>query len=55
VFPVRYELGSYIPEDTILHSHRLENFKFYIFIFVYPCQFLYFFRIVLLVVIYVFA
>jgi hypothetical protein len=27
VFPVRYELGSYIPEDGILHSHRGENLK----------------------------
>jgi hypothetical protein len=22
-----YELGFYIPEDGILHSHRRENFK----------------------------
>jgi hypothetical protein len=22
---VRYELGFYIPEDSILHSHRREN------------------------------
>jgi hypothetical protein len=27
--PVRYELGFYIPEDTILHSHRRENLKSY--------------------------
>jgi hypothetical protein len=27
--PVRYELGFYIPEDDILHSHRRENLKFY--------------------------
>jgi hypothetical protein len=27
--PVRYELGSYIPEDGILHSQRCENFKSY--------------------------
>jgi hypothetical protein len=26
---VKYELGSYIPEDGILHSHRRENFKSY--------------------------
>jgi hypothetical protein len=25
VSPVRYELGFYIPEDGILHSHRREN------------------------------
>jgi hypothetical protein len=25
--PVRYELGFYIPEDDILHSHRHENLK----------------------------
>jgi hypothetical protein len=25
VFPVRYELGFYIPKDGILHSHRREN------------------------------
>jgi hypothetical protein len=23
--PVKYELGFYIPEDAILHSHRREN------------------------------
>jgi hypothetical protein len=27
--PVKYELGSYIPEDDILHSHRSENLKSY--------------------------
>jgi hypothetical protein len=27
---VRYKLGFYIPEDTILHSHRSENLKSYI-------------------------
>jgi hypothetical protein len=25
--PVRYELGFYIPEDGILHSHRQEEPK----------------------------
>jgi hypothetical protein len=25
-----YELGLYIPEDGILHSHRRENLKYYI-------------------------
>jgi hypothetical protein len=30
VSPVRYELGFYIPEDGILHSHRRENLKPYI-------------------------
>jgi hypothetical protein len=30
MLPVRYELGFYIPEDGILHSHRRENLKFYI-------------------------
>jgi hypothetical protein len=25
--PVKYELGVYIPEDDILHSHRRENLK----------------------------
>jgi hypothetical protein len=29
VSPVRYELGVYIPEDGILHSHRRENLKAY--------------------------
>jgi hypothetical protein len=24
---VKYELGFYIPEDGILHSHRRENLK----------------------------
>jgi hypothetical protein len=28
VSPVKYELGFYIPEDGILHSHRRENLKF---------------------------
>jgi hypothetical protein len=27
--PVRYELGFYIPEDNILHSHCCENLTFY--------------------------
>jgi hypothetical protein len=30
VFPVRYELDSYIPEDVILRSHHRENLKSYI-------------------------
>jgi hypothetical protein len=29
--PLRYELGFYIPEDAILHSHRCENLKSYEF------------------------
>jgi hypothetical protein len=29
VSPVRYELGLYIAEDGILHSHCCENFKYY--------------------------
>jgi hypothetical protein len=29
VSPVKYELGFHIPEDGILHSHRLENLKSY--------------------------
>jgi hypothetical protein len=28
--PVKYELGFYIPEDVILHSHLRENHKSYI-------------------------
>jgi hypothetical protein len=31
VSPVRYELKSYNPEDGILHSHRREDLKSYIF------------------------
>jgi hypothetical protein len=27
--PVKYELGFYIPEDDILHSHCRENLKSY--------------------------
>jgi hypothetical protein len=27
---VKYELGVYIPEDDILHSHRRETLKSYI-------------------------
>jgi hypothetical protein len=30
VSPVKYELGVYVPEDDILHSHRCENLKSYI-------------------------
>jgi hypothetical protein len=30
VSPVRYELRFYIPENDILHSHRLVNLKSYI-------------------------
>jgi hypothetical protein len=29
VSPVKYELGFYIPEDDILHSHRREDLKSY--------------------------
>jgi hypothetical protein len=29
VFLVRYELGFYVPEDGILHSHSRENIKSY--------------------------
>jgi hypothetical protein len=29
VSPVKYELGLYIPEDGILHSHRRKNLKSY--------------------------
>jgi hypothetical protein len=28
--PVMYELGFYIPEDDILHSHRSDNLNSYI-------------------------
>jgi hypothetical protein len=28
-FSVRYELGFYISEDGILHSHSRENLKYY--------------------------
>jgi hypothetical protein len=28
--PVKYELGFYIPEDGILHSHRRDDLKSYI-------------------------
>jgi hypothetical protein len=30
VSPVKYELGFYIPEDDILHSHCREDLKSYI-------------------------
>jgi hypothetical protein len=29
VSPVKYEMGLYIPEDDILHSHSRENVKSY--------------------------
>jgi hypothetical protein len=35
VFSVRYELGFYIQEDEILHSHYRENLKSCTFIFVF--------------------
>jgi hypothetical protein len=31
VFPVKYELVFYIPQDDILHSHRRESLKSYKF------------------------
>jgi hypothetical protein len=31
VSPLKYELGLYIPEDDVLHSHRRENLKSYSF------------------------
>jgi hypothetical protein len=34
VSPVKYELGFYIQEDDILHSHRRENLKSYIVCFI---------------------
>jgi hypothetical protein len=34
VSPVRYELGFYIPEDDILHSHCREHLKSYTAFFV---------------------
>jgi hypothetical protein len=30
VSPVKYELGSYIPVDDVLHNHRRENLKSYV-------------------------
>jgi hypothetical protein len=30
VSPVKYELGFYIPEDGILHSHLRKNLKSYV-------------------------
>jgi hypothetical protein len=36
VLLVRYELGSFIPEDGILHSHRRENLKSYIMRLCFP-------------------
>jgi hypothetical protein len=30
VSPVNYELGFYIPDDSILHSHGRKNLKSYI-------------------------
>jgi hypothetical protein len=34
VSPVKYELGFYIPEDEILHSHRREKLHSY-FVIIY--------------------
>jgi hypothetical protein len=36
VSPVRYELGFYIPEDAILHSHCRENLRSYYVYFIKP-------------------
>jgi hypothetical protein len=33
---VKYELGFYIPEDGILHSHRRENLKSYMLNLISP-------------------
>jgi hypothetical protein len=38
VSPVKYELGFYIPEDDILHSHCRENLKCYIVLGCSPVQ-----------------
>jgi hypothetical protein len=40
VSPVKYELGFYIPEDGILHSHRRENLRSYTctYVFVVHCM-----------------
>jgi hypothetical protein len=35
VFPVRYEVGFYIPENDILHSHRCEHFRSYPLMLIY--------------------
>jgi hypothetical protein len=37
VSPVKYELGFYIPQDDILHSHRRENLKPYMDISLFLC------------------
>jgi hypothetical protein len=29
VSPVKYELGLYIPEESILHVYRRDNLEFY--------------------------
>jgi hypothetical protein len=36
---VRYELGFYIPEDGILHSHRRENLKSYMTVMLMMAEF----------------
>jgi hypothetical protein len=41
VSPVKYELGSYIPEDDILHSPNCENHKSYIFKYMHDFRGLY--------------
>jgi hypothetical protein len=35
MFPVRHELGFYMPEDSILHSHYRENLKSCILIYLF--------------------
>jgi hypothetical protein len=36
--PVRYELGFYISEDDILHSHRRGNLKSYLALYPYQAK-----------------
>jgi hypothetical protein len=38
--PVKYELGFFIPEDGILHSHRRDYLKSYNFVHVCIAEFL---------------
>jgi hypothetical protein len=35
VSPVKYELGFYIPEDDIFHSHRRGRLQFYTYVIYY--------------------
>jgi hypothetical protein len=47
VSSVRYEMGFYIPEDGVLHSHRRENLKSNIILDQFLKAYLFFHRVIM--------